>query len=86
LGKWYFEGAGHDRFRITTAYGKLDHPHAEIHADTQVAYQLSRENWFDDLQKLDMIIQKMRRAEDASGVVMDCIDAMVEEKHQMSHS
>ena len=85
LGKWYFEGAGHERFRTTIAYGKLDRPHAEIHADTQMAYQLSRENWFEDLQKLDMIIQKMKRAEDASGVVMDCIDEMVEEKHQKSH-
>lgn len=82
LGKWYFEGVGHDQFRTTLAYGRLEQPHAKIHADTQMAHRLSRENWYEDPGKLDTIIQKMHHAEEASGLVMDCIDAMVEEKHQ----
>ena len=85
LGKWYYKGAGHEKFRTTVAYGRLDHPHSEIHADTQTAYRLSRENWCDDNQKLDTIIQRMQRAEEASGLVMECIDAMVEEKHLGNH-
>ena len=81
LGKWYYEGVGYDKFRTTPSYGKLDHPHQEVHRTTQLAYQLSRGNWADDENQLEEIIKHMQLAEDASGWVMQYIDEMVEQRH-----
>lgn len=81
LGKWYFEGLGHETFRITHSYAKLDAPHREVHRATQAAYGISREDWPADPQKVDNIINQMRCAEQASGEVMHYIDEMVKEKH-----
>jgi hypothetical protein len=80
LGKWYYEGIGHDQFRRTAAYGKLELPHAEVHRATQLAYEISRTNWSENLALLDDILKRMREAEDASGFVMKFIDEMVEER------
>lgn len=86
LGKWYFEGIGHDQFRFTQAYGKLNPPHAEVHAATQKAYAVSRMGWTENSELLDEIVQHMHESEDASSEVMAYIDAMVEEKHRdVSH-
>lgn len=81
LGKWYFEGLGHEKFRTTHAYSKLDHPHGEVHKATQTAYGISREDWPSQPEKLDEIIHQMQLAEQASAEVMRYIDEMVEEKH-----
>lgn len=85
LGKWYYEGIGHEKFRTTSAYSKLDHPHGDVHLTTQRAYAISREDWPSDPQKLDEIIEQMRLSEQASSEVMKYIDAMVEEKHRDMH-
>jgi methyl-accepting chemotaxis protein len=82
LGKWYYEGIGHDKFRTTIAYSNLDLPHGEVHRTTQLAYQISRGNWQDDPGKLDEIIKQMQISERASGLVMQYIDEMVEEKYR----
>ncbi|QPK62766.1 CZB domain-containing protein [Methylomonas sp. LL1] len=82
LGKWYYEGIGHQKFRSTHAYSNLDLPHQEVHITTQLAYQASRGNWAEDEHKLDEIIKQMRLSEEASGQVMKFIDEMVEEKHR----
>ena len=85
LGKWYFEGIGHEKFRITSAYGKLDHPHNLVHQTTQNAYSISRQDWASDPQKLDEIINQMGLAELASADVMQYIDEMVEEMNRGNH-
>ena len=82
LGKWYYEGIGHEKFRTTQAYGKLDLPHEEVHRTTHLAYSLSRGNWPEDPNKLDDIIKQMKLSEDASTLVMQFIDEMVEEKNK----
>lgn len=82
LGKWYFEGIGHEKFRTTSSYSKLDHPHCEVHKATQNAYTISREDWTTDARKLDEIVNQMRLAELASAEVMQYIDEMVEEKNR----
>lgn len=84
LGKWYYEGIGYEKFRTTAAYGKLDQPHHHVHRTTQLAYQISRENWEANAGKLDEIIKHMNEAEEASGLVMKYIDEMVEEKRLIS--
>ena len=85
LGKWYYEGIGHQKFRTTSDYSKLDHPHGDVHQATQSAYIVSREDWPSDPLKLDEIINQMQLAEQASAEVMQFIDEMVEEKHRGSH-
>ncbi len=85
LGKWYFEGIGLQQFSRTNAYPKLDHPHQDVHKYTQQAYQCSRQNWLDDDRLLDQIIRNMEKSERASEEVMNCINAMVDEKHQHVH-
>ncbi len=84
LGKWYYEGMGYQSFRHTSAYAKLNHPHADVHATTQRAYQISRGKWQEDQAMLNEIIHQMQLAENASADVMLMIDAMVEEKHNGS--
>lgn len=81
LGKWYYEGLGHDLFRDTNSYGKLELPHADVHLQTQQAYAASRQNWLEQPELLDDIFHHVQLAENASAVVMSCIDAMVDEKH-----
>lgn len=81
LGKWYYEGMGHQSFRTTQAYAKLSLPHGDVHDATQAAFKISRDRWMEDPRLLDEIINQMRRAEDASAIVMQCIDEMVREKH-----
>lgn len=82
LGKWYYEGLGYEKYRTTSAYAKLNHPHAEVHKTTQRAYEISRGQWADNTAMLDEIINQMQLAEQASAEVMQYIDAMVEEKHK----
>lgn len=82
LGKWFYEGIGHENFRTTSAYGKLEQPHAAVHDSTQQAYKLSRGNWNENFTQLDDIVKHMQQAEDASGLVMQYIDEMVEEKNR----
>ncbi|WP_446809617.1 methyl-accepting chemotaxis protein [Methylomonas sp. 2BW1-5-20] len=82
LGKWYYEGLGYEKFRTTTAYAKLNHPHAEVHKTTQYAYEISRRQWTENPTLLDEIIRQMQLAEEASADVMQHIDEMVEEKHK----
>ena len=81
LGKWYYEGIGYEKFRTTTAYSALELPHQAVHSTTQLAYALSREDWVNDPQKLDAIIKQMQFSEEASILVMQHIDEMVEEKN-----
>lgn len=81
LGKWYFEGLGHEKFRSTQAYAKLNHPHADVHKFTQRAYEASRTNWQNNKAIIDTIISDMQQSEDASAEVMTLINDMVEEKH-----
>jgi len=80
LGKWYYEGIGYQNFRTTKAYSNLDFPHQEVHRATQLAFNISRENWEEDPRKLDEIIKQMQAAEEASSLVMRFINEMVEEK------
>jgi methyl-accepting chemotaxis protein len=82
LGKWYFEGVGHEHFNTMQAYAKLNHPHAEVHKETQSAYALSRQDWRHDPEILNNIVQFMERSEDASAHVMRFINDMIEERYQ----
>lgn len=82
LGKWYDSGIGYDQFRHTAAYSKLANPHIEVHQYAQEAYRVSRKNWRENPDLLDNIFSLMQSTEEASGGVMTCIDAMLEEKHQ----
>lgn len=81
LGKWYYEGLGHDLFQSTQAYGNLELPHHNVHSYTQQAYAISRQNWLEDSEIMNNIVTQMEQAENASGEVMIYIDQMVEEKH-----
>ena len=81
LGKWYYEGAGYDRFRGTIAYSALEAPHQTVHSATQLAYEVSRGDWINDPQKLEAIVKQMYIAEEASNLVMKYIDEMVVEKN-----
>jgi len=82
LGKWYYEGLGHEIFRHTSAYAKLSVPHQEVHAFTQQAYVFSRQNWQDNPEILNNIVSGMEKSESASANVMQLIDQMIEEKHK----
>ncbi|WP_017841788.1 methyl-accepting chemotaxis protein [Methylotuvimicrobium buryatense] len=81
LGKWYFDGLGHEQFRSTQAYARLNKPHEDVHKFTRRAYEYSRNNWQSNKAIIDNIINDMQQSEDASAEVMALISEMVEEKH-----
>ncbi len=81
LGKWYEEGVGKEHFGKTTAYLRLENPHAGVHASVHRAVQLSREDWANNAGLRNDLVQELEKAEIASSEVVSLIDAMVLEKH-----
>jgi hypothetical protein len=56
-----------------------------VHSNTQLAYEVSRQKWQADPQKLDAIVNYMRQVEASSTEVMRYIDEMVDENHVAKH-
>ncbi|MBB1486930.1 CZB domain-containing protein [Oceanospirillum sp. D5] len=80
LGHWYYEGSGHEDFGHTQAYKALEEPHARVHNSVHKALQLVDQNWQDNPDIRDEIVETMKQAEKASEEVMHWIDNMTEER------
>jgi len=82
LGKWYFEGLGLQQFSHTSAYRDLNNPHERVHNDVQQSLVYAQQDWLNDLNIRQQLLNKISDFEAASGEVMDFVDEMIDEKHQ----
>ncbi len=80
LGKWC-EGAGKEHFGKTSAYLRLEKPHAGVHSSVHRSVQFAREDWANNADLRHELVQELEKAEGASSEVVNLIDAMVREKH-----
>jgi len=81
LGKWYYEGFGHEHFRHLQAFKQLEEPHGQVHRAGHAALELLSLDWQKNKELLDRILESYRHMEEASDRVMDRVDAMIAEKH-----
>lgn len=73
LGKWYFEGEGKNNFSHLKSYVSMDKPHMEVHESGLKAIQahLAKDR--------NATIEYLQKMEDASNVVQDILDRMIDE-------
>ena len=84
LGKWYYEGAGKELFGHTPSFLRLERPHSEVHASVHRAIELSRGDWANNLDLRTSLLSELKSAEGASAQVISLVDAMVQEKSDVS--
>ena len=77
LGKWYYEGKGHELFSSTPSFPRLEQPHSEVHEGTKALFGLLEEGSGDDLSALAEAIQIM---ESGSAEVFRILDQILAEK------
>ena len=82
LGKWYYEGFGHDNFGHLRAFKELEVPHSQVHKAGHDALDLLTQDWSKNKELLEQILSHYRLMEEASDRVMDRVDALITEKHQ----
>lgn len=77
LGKWYYEGEGHDDYNGLTEFIALEKPHAKVHESIHKVIHLIEEDWEHNSQIKDNIIKAFEAAEKASDQVMAILDSLV---------
>ncbi|GAB2942315.1 methyl-accepting chemotaxis protein [Aquaspirillum soli] len=74
LGKWYYEGRGHEECRHNPVYGKLEQPHARVHDAGKKALEMLNQRQFDGAR------QALLEMEKASDDVMRMLTEMENER------
>ena len=78
LGKWYVSQAK-ERFGSTSAYKKLNQPHADVHDYSIKAVELAKDGYNE--KNNPTIIEDFIQMENASVAVFELLDLMIEEYH-----
>ncbi len=83
LGKWY-NGEGKERFDQTTAYPKVNGPHAIVHnnANENLHYLDAQNPIEETLTHEDRILENFEKMEEASEVLFGLLDQMLQESQQ----
>lgn len=81
LGRWYYEGEGHQCFNHTHGYSAMESPHAKIHLAVQKAVGRRKDDWIRNPKIKAEIVQAMTEAENESYVLLKHMDEMVAERH-----
>lgn len=84
LGVWYSSGDGHQYYSTLPSYKKLELPHKELHSSLKTAVEYREKNWRNDKLVRDSIIQEMKCVEEASELLLACIDTLMSEKKAAS--
>ncbi len=79
LGKWYYEGAGRERFSTLPSYVRLEKPHEGVHRWASEALELARQDWMSNDRMIDDILAKMDQMEKSSLQVMQVLNDMNQE-------
>lgn len=83
LGQWYFEGTGLKQFSHTSAYNALNAPHERVHNDVQQSLMYAQQDWLNDASIRQKLLANIDSFEAASSEVMQMVDEMIDEKHQL---
>ncbi|MCE0495252.1 CZB domain-containing protein [Vibrio sp. DNF-1] len=81
LGKWYYEGDGLNNYNSLPAYQNLEIHHKDVHSHIHQALHLVQNDWMNQDDIFDQLIQTVSNAEHASGQVIENISRLVEQKH-----
>lgn len=77
LGKWYYQGQGHENFAMTSSYSALERPHAGVHDGTQAIFELLKSKGDLNIEALEKATAQM---EQASEEVFSYLDKILNEK------
>ncbi|MEA1983791.1 MAG: methyl-accepting chemotaxis protein [Campylobacterota bacterium] len=84
LGKWYFEGAGKEKFGKCPSYSKMAQPHKEVHDNIKKAVDCVANGTC--TQESQNVMTYFKSAEEASMKVIENLNAMLEEERLARHS
>ena len=85
LGNWYYEGEGATAFSGTPSFSQLEIPHAGVHENIQAAVGLLEGYWAKDTDAQKRIYNYFEAAEQASDGVVQALDRMVQERHNVGN-
>ena len=83
LGKWYFEGVGKEKFGKCPSFSKLEMPHKLVHDSIHKAMHCVANNACTAEAK--NVMSYFKEAEEASTLVISCLNAMQEEEKSFRH-
>jgi methyl-accepting chemotaxis protein len=75
LGKWYYEGEGHQFFSKTSHYASLEQPHSLVHDGTRGVFELLQREPLD----YATLMQALKVMEDSSTQVFERLDHILQE-------
>ncbi|MCF6201600.1 MAG: CZB domain-containing protein [Hydrogenimonas sp.] len=78
MGQWYL-GIGQERFGNTTAFKKMDAPHATVHDSVAKNMVFVKEGSVLKANHPEIIVQNFRQMEDASHELFKDLDMMIKE-------
>jgi len=84
LGKWYFEGAGKEKFGKCSSYSKMATPHKEVHDNIKKAVECVK-NGTCEIESQN-IMTYFNSAEKASKRVIEHLDNMLKEEQTYRHA
>lgn len=76
LGKWYYEGEGHQAFSHTSHFKQLENPHAIVHNGTHKVFDLIKEDNV-NLEALKAAFEEMEKGSDS---VFNILDQILQDK------
>lgn len=79
LGKWYDSGNGKKYFSTLPSYAKLEAYHKDVHDNIIAAHEIMKQHG-NAKECLEEIYEYFRKAEEASDMVVSCLDGMAQEK------
>ncbi len=78
LGKWYFEGAGKEKFNNCPSFSKILKPHKTVHENIQKAIECAKDNTC--IKESKNIMSYFKEAEKASTDVTEILNDLLEEE------
>jgi phage-related tail protein len=79
LGKWYFEGDGHDCFSRLPGFVEMDKPHKLVHAHGKAALDAFHAG------HIEMALDELQQMEAASSEVLNCLESMAASGESDAH-
>ncbi len=78
LGKWYYQGAGREKFSQVPAFGELESPHAQVHNRTREVFDMLEAGL--DENDADALETALRQMEEGSDGVFRILDKILQQK------
>lgn len=80
FGKWLHLEQGGERYKHLPSFSAIDVPHHKVHRNVHDAVRCSVEDWHENIELQQKIVESMRLAEEGSRVVMTTMASLIEEK------